>query len=99
MKRRPSMFVKHLMFSVVWASPILRTTIPPEAIQSVTRSMESRCSQQQSTSCAPRRRAREESMAFDGRITQVVEPGSSTTSSSNIELRRSTSRRTQVEHV
>lgn len=74
-------------------------TVPPEAVQSVTRSIESRCSQQRSTSRAPRSRARDESMAFDGRITRAVEPGTSATSSSNIELRRSTRRRTQVEHI
>ena len=54
-------------------------------------------SQQGSTSRAPRSSAREESNAFDGHITRVVEPGSRATSSNNIELRRSTRRKTQVE--
>lgn len=69
-------------------------TIAPEAVQLVTRSLQSRCSQ---SSRAPISRARDESIAFDGRITRVVEPGGSATSNAN--LRRSTRRRTLVEHV
>ena len=52
-------------------------TIAPEAIQLVTRSLQSRCSQ---SSHAPRSRARDKSIAFDGHITRVVEPGGSATS-------------------
>lgn len=70
-------------------------TVPAEAVQLVTKAIQSRAStrSRQRGSAAQRSRVQEE-MVFDGRFTRVVEPAAENTG-----LRRSTRKRTVVEYV